>query len=294
MLGGHERADEMERRVPDRFQILLRVVALVEDERDMLGSSGDLAAALGQARGEAAEGGGVGAIAGIGPVQQRQAEIGRHEQGQADDAQGLAAFLAVTALGELGALVEGVDVGEEIGGVEEHLPEVDVEDGGHAGDDVAFDGLDGGRRETVHVVPEALAGELAGADGEQAGQDGGVEPAGEAGLGAGSETAVQDRGQQVGADGGAGAALGGVAVDVLDEAQARGDIEQGGAGSEVAHDGGFRLLGGGVAQLAGNVVNATEVLLGDDLGLAVDTLALAHVVVRVAADDFLHEARHGC
>ena len=47
----------------------------------------------------------------------------------------------------------------------------------------SFDGLDGGGGDTVEVVPEALAGELAGLDGEQAGEDGAVEPGGDAGLG---------------------------------------------------------------------------------------------------------------
>ena len=83
-------------------------------------SGGELAA-------EVLEGGRVGAVAGVGAVQQGQVGVGGDEQGEADDAQGGAALLAVAALGEGGLVVEGVDEGEEVGGVEEHLEQVDLE-----------------------------------------------------------------------------------------------------------------------------------------------------------------------
>ena len=76
---------------------------------------------------EVLEGGRVGAVAGVGAVQQGQVGVGGDEQGEADDAQGGAALLAVAALGEGGLVVEGVDEGEEVGGVEEHLAQVDLE-----------------------------------------------------------------------------------------------------------------------------------------------------------------------
>ena len=159
----------------------------------------------------------------------------------------------MAALGEGGLVVEGVDEGEEVGGVEEHLAQVDLEVADQGGDEVAFDGLDGVGGDTVHVVPKALAGELGGFEREQAVEDGALEPGGAGGFGAGVEAAVEDGDEQVGADGGAWAALGDVAVDV---------------------------------------VGATEVDLADDFGLAVDALGLAGVVVGVAADDLLDEAGH--
>ena len=45
--------------------------------------------------------------------------------------------------GQLGALVERIDVGEEVGGVKQHLAQVEAELAGHGGHDVAFDGGDG-------------------------------------------------------------------------------------------------------------------------------------------------------
>ncbi len=205
----------------------------------------------------------------------------------------LRALLAVAALSQLGALVEGIEVGEEVGGVKQHLAQVETELAGHGGNDVAFHGGEGGDGDAVHLVPEALAGELVGAQGEQAAQGGGVEPAGEAGLGAGGEAAVEDGGEQVGADGGAGAALGEMTVDVLDELQAAGEGEQSGRGTEFTHDRLQRLGGGGSgAEFLDDLVGATEIGLGDDLGLAVDALADAGVVVGVAPDDLLDEAGH--
>ena len=119
VLCRHQRADEVERALLDQREILLRVVALVEDQRDVLGPGAEFAAALGEVLGEAVEGGRVGTVAGIGAVQQGQAAIGADQQGHADDPQGLATFLGMAALGQRRALVEGVDVGEEVGGVEQ-------------------------------------------------------------------------------------------------------------------------------------------------------------------------------
>ena len=105
-----------------------------------LGPGGDLPVAPGQVGGEALERWRVGAVAGIGAMQQGQAEVGRDQQGHADDAQRPAALLAVTALSQLGALVEGIDVGKEVGGVKQHLAQVEAELAGHGGNDVAFNG----------------------------------------------------------------------------------------------------------------------------------------------------------
>ena len=236
VLGGHQGADEVERALPHALQVLARVVALVEDQRDALGAVGDLAAAPGQLGGQASEHGRVRAVARTGAVQQGQAEVGGHQQRHAHDAQRLAALLAVAALGQLGALVEGVDVGEEVGGVEQQPAQVEVELADHGGDEVALDGGDGVQREAVHVLPEALAGQLAGLQAEQAGQHGAGEPVGEAGLGAGGEAAVEGGDEQVGADGRAGAALGGVTVDVFGELEPAGEGEQSGGGAEPQGD----------------------------------------------------------
>ena len=46
----------------------------------------------------------------------------------------------MAAPGQSGALAEGVDVGEEVGGVEQPVEQVEVEIADHGGDEVALDG----------------------------------------------------------------------------------------------------------------------------------------------------------
>src|SRR5262249_52332726 len=86
-----------------------------------------------------------------------------------------------------------------------------------------------------------------------------------------------------------------VAVDLLDQAEASGQIVQGDDGAELGDD---RVLGRGgpwgrgLGQGGDDVVSAAEILLPDDLGLAVDAAAFAWVVVGLAVDGLLEEARH--
>ena len=119
---------------------------------------------------------------------------------------------------------------------------------------VAFDPLDGLGGDAGHVVPEALAGQLLGADIQEASQDGALEPAGHLGLAAGSDTPVHRGEKQIGADGGSGAGLGDVAVDVVDQLQLLGEVIQSHDGAEVGNDGLARLsrwLGAGLGRERG-------------------------------------------
>src|SRR5207248_4838955 len=110
-----------------------------------------------------------------------------------DDPQGGATFFALTAPGEGAAVVETIDEGEEIGGVEEDPADVDGEVADQAVGQIALDPLDGLGGDARHVVPEALAGQLLGADIEDPSQRGALEPAGHADLAAGCDTAVDGR-----------------------------------------------------------------------------------------------------
>ena len=103
-------------------------------------------------------------------VAQRDVEIGRHQQGQPDDPQGGATLLAVAALGQRAPLVERIDEGEEIGGIEEDLADIQSELPDQVGGQVAFDGDDGVRGDAVHLVPEPLAGQLLRAEVQEAAQ----------------------------------------------------------------------------------------------------------------------------
>ena len=125
VVGGGERADDAEGAGLDGGEIGLGVVVFVKDQGDGLERVGDGAAAGGELAAEVLEGGRVGAVAGVGAVQQGQVGVGGDEQGEG------------------GLVVEGVVEGEEVGGVEEHLAQVDLEVADQGGDEVAFDGLDG-------------------------------------------------------------------------------------------------------------------------------------------------------
>ena len=287
-----QRTDHVEFAGADEVQIGLGKIALVEHESDRFTGIADGPAACGELAAEAWEQGSVGLVAGVGAVEERQVEVAGGEQGDTHGSQGSAAFLARAALGQAGPGVEGVEEGEEVGGVEEDLAQVDLEVADEGGDEVAFDGLDGGGGDAVEVVPEALAGELAGLDGEQAGEDGAVEPSGETGLGTGGEAAMESGDEQVGADGGAGAALGDMAVDVLDEAQALGEVEEGGDAAEVADEGAGCGGDGGIGALGDEVVDAAEVPGLDDFGAAVDAGGAAGVVVELAVDVLADQAGH--
>ena len=276
----------MVRAVGDRLEVVFRVVALVEDQGDVFGTAVDLAVACDERVGQAGESGGIGLVSRVGMMQQRQVEVGGDEESEADDPQRL--FLAVAALGQRAALVEGVDEGEEVGGVEQDAPEVDVEVAHQAGDDVALDPGDGVERDPVHVVPEPLARELVRLDADQAIKNGVLEPLCGAGLRAGSDATVEDSDQQVGADGRSVALLGNVPVYMVGEAQASGETVKGGDGAEVAHQGFDGIAGHDGDDLVGR----TEILLPDDGGLSVDALGLTRVVVRLSADVFFDEADH--
>src|SRR5207248_9150046 len=107
-----------------------------------------------------------------------------------DDAQGGVAFFALTPLGQGAARIKGVDEGEAISGIEEDPADVDGEVADQMVGEVAFDPLDGLGGDAGHVVPEALAGQLLGADIQEPSQSGTLEPAGHPDLAAGGDTPV--------------------------------------------------------------------------------------------------------
>lgn len=143
MLGWNKGADEMIGTRFNRIQIIRRIVAFIEDEGDVLGFLGDLTAPGNQFGSETGESGGIGLIAWIGTMQERHMEIGGNEQCQANNAQTLALLLALAPLGKGASFIEGIDVGEEVGGIEEYLSQVDLELLDHVSGNVLFDGLDG-------------------------------------------------------------------------------------------------------------------------------------------------------
>src|SRR5262249_32766574 len=152
------------------------------------------------------------------------------------------------------------------------------------GGQVALDGDDGVGGEAIHLVPEPLAGQLLGAEVQEAPQGGALVPGGDLDLAAGIQAAIEGGDEEVVSEAGPARPPGGgeVPVDMLDQAEASGQIVQGHDGAELGDD---RVLGrgdpggGGLGQGGDDVVGAAEILLPDDFGLAVDPAAFACVVV---------------
>ena len=88
-------------------------------------------------------------------------------------------------------------------------------------------------------------------------------------------------------------AFGKQGIEQRDEIETLGDVPQGG---DVATGGdlGFERLRGNISLLCGGdeVLDLAEVDLADDLGLAVNALAIAGIVIGVAVDLLGGEARH--
>ena len=124
--------------------------------------------------------------------------------------------------------------------------------------------------------------------GQEASQDSLPVPVGELQFAGGGNRAVDGGEEQVLPDGDALVALGREdGIEQRDEIQTLSDVEQGGGISESGHlrfEGLRRLLE--VLGGSDEIVDFAEVDLADDLGLAIDALAIAGVVIGVAADLF--------
>src|SRR3990172_83617 len=117
----------MERPAVYGLEVILGVVSLVEDQRDVAGLVGQSPAAFGQLVHDAAEGHGVVLIARIGVVKERHLAVGGDQQRQPDDPQVVASLFTVAPLRELGTSVEAIDEAEEVGGVEQKAAKIQAE-----------------------------------------------------------------------------------------------------------------------------------------------------------------------
>ena len=221
-------------------------------------------------------------VAGIGVVQNRNMVVCRCQQSEPHDAKRLTAFLAVAALGEGGVVVETVDEGEKVGGIEQQLADIDLEVAHHVCDDIGFDVALGVAADAVHVVPEPLAGEFGGSHAQQARQCGPGIPVGHGVFRAWCDAAVDDGDEHIGPNRDSLGAFGDVLVDDVDEFELPGEVEQCGRGAEFMDEGGFG--DGGSVFDCDNGFCVADVGLGDNFGLAVDTFGLACVVVGVSLD----------
>ena len=185
----------------NHVQVVLGVVAFVEDERDVADALRQLTAPLGDLGDHVAEGGRVVLIAGVAVVQQRHVSVGSDQQRQTDDAQVVASLLAMPSLRESGSQVEAVDEGEEVGSVEKQAVEVQTKAGDGCLGQLALDAGNSVCVHAAHVVPEALTAELRGANANQPWAARSLVPGGQTRLAAGGQAPVEGRDEQVLTDG---------------------------------------------------------------------------------------------
>ena len=156
-----QQADEVQRCTPEQLVVVLRVLAGVVDERELVLTATVLALAeqvleageelLDQHR----ELGDVGAVTGIGVRDERDASVGRHDQAEPDDAEVSALLLRTAALGDRGTVVGRGDLGRKVRHVEHEARQVDGEDLDHAGDHPPLDLFEMSLADRVHRVPRA-------------------------------------------------------------------------------------------------------------------------------------------
>ena len=129
--GGSD-ADEVERRALEELDVVLGVLAGVEDQGEPPSRLADLVGAEfreagGQLVDHLGELGDIGLVAGIGVGDQRDAAVDGNDQAKADQAQIGPFLLGVAPLGDRGAVVGGVDVGGEVRHVEHQARYLDLE-----------------------------------------------------------------------------------------------------------------------------------------------------------------------
>ena len=97
---------------------------------------------------------------------ERDLTVGRDQERKAQDPKVVPPVLAVASLRQLGSAVEAVEEGEEVGGVKQEAPQVQAETRDGQARKILFDSGDLFRRNALHVVPEALARQLSGREGQ--------------------------------------------------------------------------------------------------------------------------------
>jgi hypothetical protein len=290
VLSRDQGAHEVDGAGPDDRQGVRGVIPFVEDEGDVGHPLGERLTAGQELLGHALEGHRVVLIARVGVMEERDLTIGGDQEGEAQQPEIGPALLAVAPLRQRGARVEAIEEGEKVGGVEQQTPEIQAEPCDGCAGQLVFDSGDVLPGDAGHVVPEPLARELAGGQGQKAPEGGLRVPVPDLGLAARGHTAVQGGDQEVRADGGPlPAPLGHVAVDDSDDLKGLSQREHRGRSAEFGQRDLRRF---GAQEAVQEALRGAEVDGGDDLGLAVDALGLAQVVIGLAADDLLGEAGH--
>lgn len=224
-------------------------------------------------------------------MKKRNLEVLRHQQRQPYNAQSHALLLALSPLGQRVLFVEAVNEGVEVRRVVEQTGQVDLEAFDKRARQVLFDGADPVGIQVAHVIPETLAGEVTSRNRQEPAQNGPLVPCSHTCLARGSQASVQGGQRYVAPDACALVALAGMPIDCRNQIEPLSQVIQRCRSAEIG-DENFPREGrfGRGPHVRGDVLGLAEVLLPNDPGLSVDTLAFAGIPIGMAADDFLVQA----
>src|SRR5262245_6262854 len=195
----------------------------------------------------------------------------------------------MAALGQPGWRLR-VDEGVEVGRIEEEGLQVEAIAINQAAAEILFEAVEGLGIEVVEVVPEALAGEVAGWHGQQAREDGPSIPTGQAGFGEGAQGAIEGGEQDVVGDGMALETFAGMVLDQAGEVQVLCDLPECRDGGGVT-DGGLEWLGA-LLEACQQIIGLAQVGQDDGARLAVDPAGFDELPVGMTADGLFLEAGH--
>ena len=293
---GRERTDHAKPCLVGQRLVVLGVVALVVDERE-LGQLGVAQTQIGQALldqlDRVGEVGGVVAAARIGLVTERDVRIKRHAQRQPDQPQVPPAALRMPTLGDRVALIGRVDERREVGRVVDQRAQFDSVAIDAATDDLALSRGDHLIADHVHRVPEPLRAQRASLGWQQPHQRGALMPVAELTLGARLARPVDRRqcdhlpdrqSPAASADGTH------CPVDRPGHLELPTEPERRRDRAEAARN--HRLRLGVPSQALLEILRATQIHLAHNLHPTLHPRGLTQVVVRPAVDHLLRQARH--
>src|SRR5438093_12241208 len=166
MLGRYERANEVVRRSIQTLDVFLGVVALVEDDRNLLAAMAELMVAFGEVGQHAGESNRVGPVPFVDTREQRDVEIpGDHER-QSDNTQIGPFGLCMAPLGKPARVVRSQE-GVEVGRIVEEGAQVDVKLLDKATGQILLDRGEGPFIQVLHMIPKALTAQCGSTQREQ-------------------------------------------------------------------------------------------------------------------------------
>lgn len=202
-------------------------------------------------------------------------------------------LFALAAPRESIVVIEGIDEGKKVGGVVREAAEVQTEFGQQMFRQIGFNTLNSVGINSLHVVPETLAGQQLGWRRTESCQRGAGIPLGKGALAFGCRAAIDGCQGEVLTDGKPLFSFGQMLIDDLHETQALGHRPSSGHSTEAEHS---NLLGfyGSAMEFDGrdDVVGRAEVFLHRQARFAIDAPGLNSVVISMPLDRAASNGRH--